>query len=111
MATRGRTKRKARVVTWSPSTKKSIAEANKPDSGVDSIRVKDERTGTFNRIATVHGKKKGLAFTPPSPVLPKKKRKTYEDVWNQSSAKYKARFGGSKEKAIAAMKAWNKKNR
>lgn len=116
MARFGRVKRRSRIVTWSPETKKEIAEANKPGSGMDSIRVKDERTGTYNRIATVHGKAKGLKFNPTAkkPAIPKKetpvkKRKTYEDVWRESSAEYKARFGGSKEKAIAAMKAWNKK--
>ena len=35
--------------------------------------------------------------------------KTYEDVWNNSSAEYKKRFGGDKQKAIQAMKDWNAK--
>lgn len=118
MARFGRVKRKSRIVTWSPATKREIAKANQPESGMDSIRVKDERTGTYNRIATVHGKEKGLKFNPtakkpaaPKKVAPIKKKKTYEDVWREASSEYKARFGGSKEKAIAAMKAWNKKNK
>jgi len=35
--------------------------------------------------------------------------KTYEDVWATASDEYKAKYGGDKAKAIAAMKAWNKK--
>ena len=36
--------------------------------------------------------------------------RTYEQAWNESSAAYKAKYGGDKAKAIKAMKQWNKDN-
>jgi hypothetical protein len=93
------------------STKRDTPSKSKEQVASEKSQLKSQKgsVGVLKKDTDKPAKTRPINTTAKGPTK-RGTGKTYEDVWNYASKEYKARYGGDKNKAIADMKAWNKKN-